>query len=241
MTNKAWSFLHAKDPETPGRRRARFSLYNLEPGEYYFQDYAVTYFREGYARSEGEGQGRLKLCSRSLFLEPADTAAPCIKLPFRAMVSAISTKGQSTFCCECSRTIEIKRNGKVAPYVINKESDGTRRFAFNLLHTGLEEFLAELQPLRDLSLSSQAKGYGSEPSLLAPILEARLGPRAQEFDTNSLVDVREVLLLHKGRPLQADRVAPLLRSPGCVMLSSARIYFQPAQVNNVGNPVVSFP
>lgn len=40
------------------------------------------------------------------------------------------------------------------------------------------------------------------------------------------------------RALPVDKVAPLVRIPGCLMITGDRLYFQPAQVNNLGEPVV---
>ena len=63
------------------------------------------------------------------------------------------------------------------------------------------------------------------------------------FDPTHLVDFRERLLLPQGEALPVDRISPLIKNPGVVMLTDRRFYFQPAaDLNNVGSAhPVSFP
>ena len=54
-----------------------------------------------------------------------------------------------------------------------------------------------------------------------------------------LVDFHEDLLLPEA--VFVNRVKPLVHNPGSLMVTSARVYFQPAELNNVGESTISFP
>ncbi|CAN0022228.1 unnamed protein product, partial [Ectocarpus sp. 13 AM-2016] len=102
-----------------------------------------------------------------------------------------------------------------------------------------DEFLGEARRLREVALRVKERGHGYEEPLLRPLLAERLRGSTEKFDTIHLVDFRETLLLPC--PVRVDRITPLLRNPGCIMVTDARVYFQPAELNNVGEPVASFP
>ncbi|CAM9980350.1 unnamed protein product, partial [Laminaria digitata] len=154
--------------------------------------------------------------------------------------------GGEGFRFRCTVVVESRRNDEVGPYVTKRARDsGTKvewsdwTFSFSLLHTPLEEFLGAARRLREVALRVKERGHGYEGPLLRPLLEERLRDSTQKFDTMHLVDFRETLLLPC--PVRVDRITPLLRNPGCIMVTDARVYFQPADLNNVGEPVASFP
>ncbi|CAM9674725.1 unnamed protein product [Ectocarpus sp. 12 AP-2014] len=150
------------------------------------------------------------------------------------------------FRFRCTEVVESRHHDEVGPYVTKRARDyGTLvewsdwTFAFSLLHTPLEEFLGEARRLREVALRVKERGHGYEEPLLRPLLAERLRGSTEKFDTIHLVDFRETLLLPC--PVRVDRITPLLRNPGCIMVTDARVYFQPAELNNVGEPVASFP
>ncbi|KAG5190431.1 BEACH domain-containing protein [Tribonema minus] len=173
---------------------------------------------------------------------------------------------EGVFTMYCSSTMEMKANNRVGPYVYRRRGDtptadgpatlGVGRatpdgdsgnpfvspswlFTFELLHTPLADFLAEAQRLREIALAVRAKGHAHEAALLSGVLSERVeGVLARGFDTFHLVDFREALLMDA--PVQVGRITPLLRNPGCLMVTDKRVYFQPAEVNNVGEQMASF-
>jgi factor associated with neutral sphingomyelinase activation len=65
---------------------------------------------------------------------------------------------------------------------------------------------------------------------LRPFIESAL---ITSFDTSHLVDFHETFLFNQ--PLAVRKIKPLLAIPGALMLTSHRIYFQPAQLNNISD------
>ena len=62
----------------------RFTLLLLEPGEIYFEDFAVTYHLNPNNKTSSENEeirGRLKICSKSFVFAPQDNLLPLIKFP----------------------------------------------------------------------------------------------------------------------------------------------------------------
>lgn len=126
------------------------------------------------------------------------------------------------------------------PYV-QKETSGDagaavpEKYIFSLLHSKIEEFLKNVRPIWDLAHKDSVMNKVDEEALLEPVLTPR---QTDQFDSSLLVDFRERPLLTKGKLV--DRIVPLLKYPGCMMLTNQRLYFQPAQVNNVGDPVLNW-
>ena len=124
------------------KTRSRFNLLLLEPGEYYFQDFAVHHYptpsefadRAAAAEALPWGErtrlrqaGRLKFCSRSLLFEPSDARLPVLRFPYKHMAAAPLERyrprsgapagDEELFCLRCGVVVEMKPNGKVAPWV----------------------------------------------------------------------------------------------------------------------------
>jgi factor associated with neutral sphingomyelinase activation len=59
-----------------------------------------------------------------------------------------------------------------------------------------------------------------------------------KFDSSLLVDFSEKPLVQGA--ILVTRIIPLVKHPGCLFITSKRVYFQPAPLNNVGDPVVRF-
>ncbi|CEG40322.1 Lysosomal trafficking regulator LYST and related BEACH and WD40 repeat proteins [Plasmopara halstedii] len=111
--------------------------------------------------------------------------------------------------------------------------DRPAKYIFTLQHVAYEAFLASIHVLFEVSnLPRQMLIHSEEATLLAPILAPRM---TDKFDSSLIIDYREKLLMTNG--CVVDRIEPLLKFPGCLMLTNLRLYFQPAQLNNIFDPV----
>jgi factor associated with neutral sphingomyelinase activation len=241
------------------KNRSRFNLLLLEYGEYLLEDLSVYYFpipthdlsTAFEVKDSLKIQGRLKLCTRSLMFEPAETRYPILRFPFKNIQGAleafnlkesekremsVDVSGYFTFNVQSS--IEMKENNKIGPFkYIDYASAGGHRSVFALVHADLTQFLVKVEQLRHILSVSQKQGTGAGAQLLKPFIEAAQLWTLQ-FDTSLLVNFHEKLLFNK--PLAAKKIKPLIINPGSLMLTEARVYFQPAQLNNIGDSVLHF-
>ncbi|RLN72548.1 hypothetical protein BBJ28_00019162 [Nothophytophthora sp. Chile5] len=199
-------------------------------------------------------QGRLKVCTRGFFFEPQDNNLPILRFFFRDMaempVAELHDHPEAADCAiflafSVSSVVEMKERGVDHPYM-QKETSGMSggssnggvvptKYTFALLHSKIEEFLTNVRPIWELAHKEDVLNKVDEEILLDPVLRPR---QTDQFDSSLLVDFRERPLLTKGKLV--DRIVPLLKYPGCLMLTNQRLYFQPAQVNNVGDPVLNW-
>ncbi|TYZ61985.1 hypothetical protein PybrP1_009835 [[Pythium] brassicae (nom. inval.)] len=231
-------------------------------------DVGVFRYLEPRLSTHRKVQGRLKICTRGFFFVPQDIAQPVLRFPFRAMpaepraecfvefaadapvtssfVSAAVENMYLTF--ETALVVEMKERGVDHPYVHRKTAssstnsssnsggDPPAKYIFTPLYSRLEALLATVHVIYEVAkLPRRALTKADEENLLATVLAPRL---ASAFDASLLVDFREKLLLPAPEPV--DRVEPLLKYPGCLMLTTLRVYFQPAQLNNVFDPVLKW-
>ena len=176
-----------------------------------------------------------------------------------AINSSVGTDG--SFAFHTSLFLEMKENDIVGPFITKKETlpnqnhctgvkhkDGIiygdvemeHEFLFGLMHTSLEEFLPLLQKLLEISQKSFEVAAGKryeEEELQKLTIRKRLN-KAKIFEMSHLVDFNEKILLNI--PVEAERITPLLRAPGCIMITNERLYFKPADVNNVGGQVLKY-
>lgn len=247
-----------------GGYRSRFSMLLLEFGEYFLEDFAceLLSFCDILADSPEIIKGRLKLCSRSLVFDPCDSTdsgssrlRPLMKFPYKAIQSSLQEipypsgiLESSTFSFTATSFWEMMEDDKVAPYKLIEFSsiNGSspqidKRFAFTLLHSDLKKFLYNCNKLRDIFMQGKGKSYPSDQ--LQPLIDSAMR-LSMVFNASHLVDFHEQLLLPN--PLAVHRIAPLISSPGGLMITDKRIYFQPSQINNTGSAtdklgVQSFP
>lgn len=240
-----------------GRKaRSRFNLLLLEYGEYFFEDLSVYYYPVipdgnvgSLTRCDGlKVQGRLKLCSRSLIFEPSEIRRPIIKFPFKNIVSPIeSLQGPGpVFASEAKKLginiacffsflsssfFEMKGNDKVGPYKqIECTSSPGDRILFALLHTESASFVTKIEQLRSIHTTGERRGQALAEIMLLPIVTQS---SIVKFDSSHLIDFHEKLLLRE--PVAVRKVKPLLLHPGVIMITEKRVYFQPAQLNHVGD------
>ena len=220
--SKNYSLLHLQSKK---RSKSRFSLLLLEHGEQFLLDYGVVLQNGGQ-----QFQGRLKCCSRSLVFEPTEPALPLMKLCFRNVNGEIRLEKPGFIVVDCSVVVEMMSNARVAPHRTRPSED--TRFAFQPQHTSPEALREKAEALR---LASKEVNAAAARDLLAQ-LTAPLS-RAK-FELRHLVDYTENVLVQAPN---VERVTPLLRQPGMVVVTTARVYFEPAALNNVGDAAASAP
>ena len=101
---------------------------------------------------------------------------------------------------------------------------------FALVHTQVDKVFEHLELLWGTCRDSRSRW--EERSILQPLLQNRIPAK---FDNSLLVDFTETPLLR--RVYYVDRILPLVQQQGCLMITTRHLYVQPAQVNNVGEPV----
>ncbi|BBN03886.1 factor associated with neutral sphingomyelinase activation [Marchantia polymorpha subsp. ruderalis] len=238
-------------PSDVGKHLRRFSYLLMEEGDHYIQDWIAT-CRQGSAGGSQRLQaqawqqrslrGRLRLCAKCLFFEPDYGKAPILMFRFTDVKkieqfadppsSPLSVgkwnKRQEGFAMETSMSVEMKENGLDAPYIFQKR---VSIWWFTLEYSTVQPLLQQVQSL----LSINALPY-AERNMVLQNAAAQREAQAQ-FDISRLVDLSERIILD----YTAAQVTPLVREPGRVVLTQARLYFQPLHNLNNDNPVRSHP
>ncbi|RHZ33993.1 hypothetical protein DYB37_003517 [Aphanomyces astaci] len=192
--------------------------------------------------------------------EPQDVMQPILKFPFRDMDESPCAEifdeesNELYLSFDCNAVVEMKERNVDHPYthrVLANSSVYSTKVIFSLVHSKIHDFLQAIAPLWSLSHKKSVLNKIDEERFLAPVLEPR---HTDVFDASLLVDFRERPLYTKCKLV--DRIVPLLKFPGAMMLTnlrfadpvesmsrdvaSSRVYFQPAQINNIGDPVLNF-
>ncbi|CAM6118833.1 unnamed protein product [Calypogeia fissa] len=235
-----------------GKPTRRFSYLLLEEGDHYIQDWLATCrpgSTGGSARlrlqlwQQRSLKGRLRLCAKCLFFEPEYLKAPILMFRFVDVkkvekladppLSAISVTGkwskqQEGFVLETVAYVKMKEEGLDAPYAFEKKST---IWWFTLDYAPVQPLLQQVQEL----LMINALPYMERDMVLLNTASQR---EAQaKFDTSRLVDLSEHIIFD----CPAAQVTPLVREPGRLVLTQARLYFQPLHNFNNDNPVRSQP
>lgn len=213
------------------KRKSRFSLLQLEHGELFLNDFSGDLVDGKGARSGG----RLRCCSRSLVFEPNDPRAPLLRFPLRRLERLGSRGDGRAIAFECGLSWELFANSVPAPF-LSRRTPGV--FSFAPAHAKPGALLALAAALKDVAARAYASGGADEARLLAD-LTAPL--RVADFKPTSLVDYSENVVQVGGARavFGAERVTPLLRSPGVVVVTTKRLYFEPAALNNVGDAAIA--
>lgn len=216
--------------------RDRFSLLLLEPGEIYFEDFSANLLPSDPSSvdvDDRKSRGRIKVCSKSLVFDPQDTSLPLIKFPFH-QCEKISEHSHALFAkntvnviaVQCKQIIEMKADNIIGPFKFKENKD---KFIFRLNFCKAEDFLAMACQLHRASTLPVM----DHDSMIAAIVFSR--QNRVPFDTSRLDNLFEKIVMET----TAERITPLVVNPGRVLLTSARLYFQP--FNNVENvPVMKF-
>lgn len=180
-------------------------------------------------------EGRLHLCSRSIVFEPTDPSRGIVRCPFRKMDGApreyppvdatTMSLGErfESMCIEYRQWVHLVMKENAAP------SPSTTipipvEFRFTFLHSSPAQFCELCGKL--FALWSKHQNSASRHDLPAELEELLQPMLERPFDIQHLVDVRERPLTPTS--LQVSLLTPLQRKPGCVTITTERIYFQPA-------------
>ncbi|KAK7234103.1 aggrephagy protein [Aureococcus anophagefferens] len=211
------------------KRKGRFSLLQLEHGELFLCDFSGT-----LSDGRSPATGRLRCCSRSLVFEPNESRSPLLKLPLKHVKNVSNTNAGVAFAC--AWTVEMFANSVPAPFA-TKPSPGV--FTFAPAHSAAEDLARLASNLSDAAAVAAREGSHVEATLLAQITAPL---RVAKFEMSQLVDFRENVVDRGGgrrAVFEGERVSPLLRQPGVVVVTTQRVYFEPAALNNVGDSAMS--
>ncbi|KAF5306415.1 hypothetical protein FQA39_LY08924 [Lamprigera yunnana] len=207
--------------------KGRFSLLLLEPGEIYFEDFSACYIPSDTTTKNYElkkQMGRLRMCSKSLVFDCQDLNKPIIKIPLKECTILEQFKGNARFLNKnrnvlsvCSKQyIEMLEGNVIAPY----KFCGFARFLFLLNYANISDCLPRITQLQRASTLPAA----DQADMIATIVHSRQA--RVSFDPLWL-DLYEKVVMET----QADKVTPLVINPGRILLSTARLFFQP--YNNI--------
>jgi hypothetical protein len=111
---------------------------------------------------------------------------------------------------------------------INGNIDEPIRIIISLVHSDIKEIVQKVEHLRKIFLESEQTS-GVADQLLSPYITSAT---ANAFDSSQLIDFHEKLLLSDA--ITVKRIKPLIQNPGLFMITEAHVYFQPSQLNNIG-------
>eukprot|EP01027_Heterolobosea_sp_BB2_P018732 GEZU01026343.1.p1 GENE.GEZU01026343.1~~GEZU01026343.1.p1 ORF type:complete len:379 (-),score=62.40 GEZU01026343.1:63-1199(-) len=228
------------------KSKKRFTLLHLKDGEVYYEDFSCNYFPPttgGADTKRKKIKGRLKFCSHSLIFVPDDRRVPVIKFPYKFIQgdkasgfvvppsqeqSFLGHQPDELFSIKITETIEMNENNEPHPYRFKKSST-PQLHVFGLLYVDPILFLSRLNELLHISKLPTAE----RDVRLYKINHARENNFA--FDITWLHDLREEQIYET----TGDKIAPLVSQTGRIMITNARIYFQP--FSNISNrPVKKF-
>jgi factor associated with neutral sphingomyelinase activation len=238
----------------------RFDLLLLEEGEYFFEDYSAIRCslpilhkqspQPGALSMCTQVRGRIKVCSRSIMFDPEDSSIPVSSYSFKKMKAMIPTifsragdnsspeLGHELFVITTSSVTNMREDGIHHPYRAEAKptttADGSFVFLFALLHTSTDKVMPLIHHLWKVQQEA-ARGGQPESELLSSLLRQR---HLDKFDSSLLVDFSEKPLVQGA--ILVTRIIPLVKHPGCLFITTKRVYFQPAPLNNVGDLVVRF-
>lgn len=208
--------------------RLRFDLLLLGEDEYYLSDESAEFYTE-----QKKIKGRIKICSRSLFFDPADERLPVIKYDFQFVTQIESFAGLSAmtsdmFVLYTTQIVEMRANNIIDPYVFKK---GDYQHKFSLNYVSLTDFLSRVERLYKIN-KTYPRYEGQE--LINDLLKER--ENSNQFDLSWLEHLDERPL----KELSCKRVTPLVHNPGRLMITNRIVYFQPLN-NLLAQPVEKFP
>jgi len=215
-----------------GRNPNRFSLLLLEEGEYYFDDYEAAYYptsASDQAAIQNKQVGRVKVCSKSILFAPDKSRYPILKFPFDNVVGCGKwngsllqlLEGKEVFVIRSEKRIEMKANDQNHPY--NFVQSGKEEYRFSLGFETLINFLPKIQNLIRIS-QLHIQECQSQLSMLIEERESGI-----LFNNTWLVNISEKTQIQ----LTANQLTPLVKTPGRIVVTDQRLYFQ--ALNNV-NP-----
>ena len=155
--------------------------------------------------------------------EPADARAPLLKFPLRHVERLVNDNGGVAF----STTLyyELLANNIAAPFV-KRTTFSERRFRPD--HADPTELVKKIEQIQNIAERVAKAGPHVEADLLEPVTSPL---KTATFDASMLEDFDETV---RGR-FVCERIAPLTKLPGVLAVTSKRVYFQPAPLNDCGD------
>lgn len=200
-------------------RKPRFSLYHLEEGELFIKESAV-YCQFVYPETQKVENliGVLLIGSRSLIFEPDEHSFSIVKFHFRYMSEKpkiVSFDNKDMIKFKASHIIEIPKGNMLQPYKTHHvKSDVFINFQFEKLDT-ISQAIYELVD----------KFNSKSTSFEFDTIEYLGNLYSFQFDYTTIKSINEKFLLK--REIFVKQILPLIEAPGLLMLTDARIYFQP--------------
>ncbi len=200
-------------------RKPRFNLYHLDEGEIFIKEFGAN-CQFAYPETENieNLQGVLIIGSRSLIFEPDDHNFSMIKFHFRNIPDKpkiLNLDNKEVFKLLINKMIEIPKGKVIQPYITHEiKSD---LFVF-IMHEKIEIVAQILYELFDRFISKQNSYEFDSIEYLANLYSFK-------FDYTRIKSINERFLIKK--ELFVKQILPLIEVPGLLMLTDARIYFQP--------------
>jgi len=200
-------------------RKPRFNLYHLDEGEILIKEFAANcQFVYPETETIENLQGVLIIASRSLIFEPDDHNFSMIKFHFRNIPDKpkiLNLENKEVFKLMINKMIEISKGKIIQPYITH---DIKSDLFVSILHEKIEIVAQILYELFDKFFSKQNVFEFDSFEYLANLYSFK-------FDYTRIKSINEKFLLKK--ELFVKQILPLIEVPGLLMLTDARIYFQP--------------
>ncbi|XXQ39809.1 BEACH domain-containing protein [Plasmodiophora brassicae] len=192
----------------------RFTPLLLDDGEHVFADFECVVVA---GRAGRPCTGRIKVCSRSLIVDPDAWDTPVTRLPYASMshMDLSMRSGAPALDVRCRIVVEMKHQGQDTPYVSRESIDDNWKVTLPYSDLGLEfPLIRRLFELRhDVDRADKLAGIVHERVQMAV------------FDTSAISDIKERLLTPKAVPCNV--ITPLQQSLSVMMLTDSRLYVQP--------------
>ncbi|KAF2078283.1 hypothetical protein CYY_000375 [Polysphondylium violaceum] len=128
------------------------------------------------------------------------------------------------FYIKTTQIIEMKEGNKNAPYVFKTCNLDLK---FSLSYTALPPILETIKDFLQYSKKEKTQ----HENIIKSLIEDR--ENKHQFDLSLLVDLNEKSILE----LKCSKISPLVENPGRLLLTNARLYFQP--MNNIEGKIFS--
>lgn len=206
-------------------RQPRFNLYDLDEGEMFIKEFAVNCQFVYPATEKVENlQGVILIGSRSIIFEPDDHSYSLIKFHFRYIQERpkmVLIESKEMFKLFVTKLIQVPHHKVPEPYLTyDIKSDVYIHFLFERI----EAVAQIIYELIDKYNSKQTVFEFDSVDYLGNLYSFK-------FDYTRIKSINEKFLLKS--ELFIKQLLPLIEVPGLLMITDARIYFQPLfTVNN---------
>ena len=201
------------------RPTGRFSLLLLDENEFYVRDFVATCIWPsdvgGIWNKTSSLSGQLRLCTKSIFFEPDDVRIPIVRLPFQYL-EQLEGSGRQDVITIAQRLSKMKANAADEPYIFEKGLSFEWRF--KLTYAALGDFM----PLAQRMLIASRLPPSDQETLLDEVLAEV--ESALRFDPGHLRSPSTEMIVLE---VPAMRLAPLVKEPCHLAITTGRLYMQP--------------